>query len=85
MARKKSAEQIIAVGCLACEDPYGGKDMTNPAMTLENNPLMRNTGCPIEEAIVDRNRDRLWNDRMLRRSTTNGRVYSGIMDMRLGG
>lgn len=84
MAKTKKAAVSVAVGCVLC-DPMAGKDLANPAMTLENNPLMRGEGCPIEEAIVDRNRDRLWSDRAMRRNTATGRVYSGIMDMRYGG
>lgn len=82
MARKKSAEQLI--GCIIC-DPTAGKDLTDPAMTVDNNPLMRGAGCPMEEAVIERNRDRLWADKAMRRNTATGRVYSGIMDMRLGG
>ena len=76
----------MIVGCSICEaENEREKRLKNPAMLVKDNPYLEGDTCPYEEATIARNRDRLWEDRRTRRNTATGRVYSGIMDMRLGG
>lgn len=74
------------MGCMICSGGMGvsGKDLKNPAMTLENNPLADK--CDMAASKIERrNMDRLIQDAHLRGCPTHGQVYSGIMDMRYKG
>lgn len=62
-----------------------GKDLSDPAMTLENNPLARGAAATRVSMIEERNMCRLHKDARLRDCPINGHVYAGIMDNRYGG
>lgn len=70
---------------LVIEQGVTGKDLTNPAMTLEKNPLSTGAAATRSSMIQERNMCRLHRDARLRDCPLNGHVYSAIMDNRYGG
>lgn len=72
---------VVAMG--EFKSLFSGKDTSNPAMTLENNPLAK---VRDPKAMVrERNEDRLLQDAKMRECPWNGHVYAGMMDTRYRG
>ena len=78
-------EVAIKMFSIDVADRAPGKDLSNPAMTLENNPLAEDATVMQRRAIEDRNMRRLRIDAKLRSCPVNGNVYAGIMDTRYKG
>ena len=57
----------------------------NPAMTTADNPLVANYQYMKNEAVVERNMERLRTDARMRFCGPHSEIYRGIMDNRFGG
>lgn len=57
----------------------------DPAMTTADNPLVANYQDMKNEAVVERNMERLRTDARMRFCGPHSEIYRGIMDNRFGG